>query len=285
MLRYQVPSPHALGEHPMKVRNLPGFSGLGYIRRPSPFTYRPLGMELSPRAQALVSLGEGGPARPRLGEFSIGRLPNAILFMVGGVAGLYVSEVFPTPANVIVKAAGVMAVGWGIYHLFGEPTKPPPAVTPAGVEQEPQKTPSMPAFMLISGSIVSPVSGTKPDLNVWTWTRNFDVIISWYNGSSEKVNFTYDVLANIVASPGVPIQGETWIARSVYTGTVKLDPGTNSPPDAIAIPVVEPPKQGLTGRGMGPSVFYMDLQLRKFDKQGNPVLVGDQVRVGPFEFA
>lgn len=214
-----------------------------------------------------------------MGEFSWGRLPTSILFLTGGGAGLYVGGALPTPVDVIVKAASVAALGWGVYYLFNEPATPK-TEKPAGATQEPQHTPTPGAFQLIKGAIISPISGTVPSENFWT--RSFDAQVAWYNGSSDEVHFTYDVLGTIYGL-GRLVEGENLIRKSLYRGTVKLAPNDNSGPLTITIPILQPPKAGLTG--FGPSTFKMDLQLRKYDSMGNPIPTGDPVTVGPFPFS
>lgn len=225
-----------------------------------------------------------GADRPRLGDLSWERFPTSILFITGGAAGLFVSGALDTTTGMILKAAGVAAIGWGAYHLLAGP----PAGNverPADKTQLPQKTPSAPAFQMFQGSIISPVDGSKPDLNTWTWTNNFDARIVWYNGSNEDANFTYDILANASVAPGIPVAGQTWISKVVYTGTIKeLKPGNDTGPLTITIPVIQPPQIGVTGRGLPLPEVYMYLQLRKIDQKGNPVPTGDPVRVGPFEY-
>lgn len=265
MLRYQIPGLLPSGAYPMRVQNLRARSGLGsgYMRDSS---YRPLGLKVP-------SLGE---RRHRLGDFSWNRFPTSVLFLAGGAAGFYVSPLVPSPVDTILKAAAIASIGWGIYYLFGGPS------TPSGAGQAPKKTPSTPAFGLIRGSIVSPVSGTKPNMNFWG--ESFDINVAWYNGSGEEANFTYDVLADSVATSGVPTKGENWVTQSIPPITISVPPIHDTGPRAVTIPVIRPPRPGLVGPGLPPPVVYMYLQLRKFDAQGNAVPVGESVKVGPFEF-
>lgn len=218
-----------------------------------------------------------GAERPRLGEFAWGRLPTSILFMTGGVAGLYIGGAFPSPVDVILKAVGVAAVGWGVYYLFNEPPKGG-AEKPSGAEQEPQRTPSPTAFQLIKGNIISPTPGSKPSLNFWGDT--YDAQVVWYNGSNENVDFTYDLYAD-VRVPGLP-SAQVTPGRSVYTKTVKLKPGEDSGPITITLPIVRPEKP-FESFG-APARFWNELTLRKYDAQANPVPVTAPIRVGPFDY-
>jgi hypothetical protein len=263
-LRTANPAPIPFAPMPRMVPFGPRFAAAPRPYVPPPLPPRP------------ASLGAEGP---RLGEFSWGRLPTSILFMTGGVAGLYIGGAFPSPADVIMKAVGVAAVGWGVYYLFNEPATVT-AAKPGGA-QEPQKTPSPAAFPTIRGNIISPTSGTKPNRNFWS--NSFDAQIAWYNGSPEDVNFTYDIFATIYGT-GFQVEGKNRISKSLYNGTVKLLAGHDSGPLTITVPIEQPPEPGLTGYGLPSPTFKMEIQLRKFDREGNPIATGDPVTVGPFDY-
>lgn len=270
MLQYQIPSLLPYGAYPMRVQNLRVRPGLGSgYSQDSPLAqhYRPLGLEVP-------SLGKKSP---RLGDFAWDRFPTSILFLAGGAAGFYVGPLIPSPIDTVVKAISIASVGWGIYYLF----KGPP--TQKEDNKNPKTTLSPAAFKLISGSIVSPHDGTKPDMN-WLGEA-FDVNVKWYNGSNEDGNITYDVLVDSVATAGVPNKGENWVTKNIPPVSIAVPAGKNVGPLEITIPVVRPPKPGLVGRGLPPSVVYMYLQLRKFDDTGHPILSGESVRVGPFAFS
>jgi hypothetical protein len=260
----------------MKVQNLtvrPGF-GSGYSQdSPLIAGYRPLGLKVP-------SLGE---KRKSLGEFSINRMGPSILWITGGIGGLYVSPLIPAPADTILKVAGIAALGWGIYYLFTEPAAPPSPGSNETTGGPPKPAPSASDFQLFSGSIISPISGSKPKLNVWTWTNNFDVIVSWHNGSKNVANFPYDIVADATIPGGALIQGQNWIKQVVATKSVKDLPAGTSVQVAVTIPLIRPPQTGPTGGNPNP-VVYMFLQLRKIDpKDGTPVPVGDRIQVGPFD--
>lgn len=225
-------------------------------------------------------LGDGpleGAERARLGEFSWGRLPSSILWMTGGVAGLYIGGAFPSPVDLVLRAAGVAAIGWGVYYLFAEPSVAK-AETPAESAREPQRTPSPAAFQSITGAVISPTAGSKPEINFWG--TSYDAKLAWYNGSKEEpVNFTYDVYVD-VRVPGLP-SAQVTPGKSVYTGVINLEPNKNSGPITVTLPIVYPISPPETF-GLGRPQFWNELTLRKLDAQGNPVPVMEPVRVGPF---
>lgn len=251
-----------------------------YAPLPRPVFVAPRYVPAPVRAPAPPALGNGslaGADHPRLGEFSWGRLPTSILLMTGGAAGLYLGGALPSPGDVILKAAGVAAMGWGLFYLFNEPAKAT-AEKPSGAAQEPQRTPSPMAFQMIKGNIVSPTPGSKPVKNFWSYTYDAEVV--WYNGSVENVEFTYDVYAD-VRVPG-PQSAQVTPGKSIYRGTVKLKPGEDSGPTVITLPILRPDKP-FDSYGVQPQ-FWNELTLRKWDAQANPVPVTEPIRVGPFDF-
>jgi hypothetical protein len=199
--------------------------------------------------------------------------------MTGGVGAIYLGGVLPTPADVLVRVGGIAAAGFGLYHLFAEDGTAPPA---KGATQSPLDTPSPEAFDKARGVWLYPVTGTKPESNFWS--SGFDAKIIWYNGSDKKVNFTYDVYANIWGV-GFIQPGVNQIYDSIYQGTVKLDPGQNSGPVVVTLPIYRPPKPGLVGSGLPDPTFKMSLQLRKYDDKGVPIPTGDPIVVGPWLFS
>ena len=253
------------------LRSAPGWSPfLGQVRLASiPYQLRE---PLPPILPEQPALGD----RYRMGEFAWNRVPTSVLLLTGGVGAIYLGGVLPNPVDIFARVAGIAAAGYGLYYMFNEPEG---QKMQSDNSQKPQNTPPPSDFNMIKGTWISPVSGTKPSENFWTTT--FDAKYAWYNDSPNEVSFTYDILVNSITS-GIPQVGVNYVSQSVYTNSIKLAAKADSGPLTVQIPIFQPPKPGISGYGMPDPTFRMELILRKFDKDGNPVPVGDTISVGPW---
>lgn len=245
------------------------------------------------RGSSGVKVALEGTPRHRMGGFAWGRAPESILWITGGLAGMSVGGVFPSPIDSIAKALGVAAAGYGVYYLFTDPSEKETKEdieAKAAVEQariaaekaritaeQMRRTPSLAEFQAIKGTIVSPLSGQIPELNFWG--NSFDIQVMWFNGADKELDLTYDVLAQSIGL-GFPVEGKNLITKSVYRDTITLPLKGNTKPFTVTIPLIEPPEVGL--RGVSNPTYYMQLTLRKIDSNGNAILTPASVRVGPF---
>lgn len=264
MIQLEMPNRRPISE----LRYVP--ANLGRARSRSAFSYRPLGLDLSGRS-----------TEKKLGQsFSFLKpgFAGSLVFLAGGAAGFYFADVAPSPVSSALKGIGIAAIGWGAYSLissFSSSSKtdlpPAPVLTPA-------------AFDRLSGSIISPVPGSKPEqvTDGFFGSVGFNVQVIWKNESDKEATFPYDIVEYSAASPGIPVEGKTWVANIVKSSTVdKLDAGTQTHPETIFIKVIPPPEKG--NEKFGKSVYYVDLQLRKISTSG-AVPTGNMVRFGPFDF-
>lgn len=245
----------------------------GQIHRRQPQAFKP-----APYRPPMLS----NPARLQMGQggFVWSEIPSSIGIIAGGAAGIALSSVMPSPLKEILVAGGIGIIGLGVVNLFGGPVEQKSPERPTGGDQVPQKTPSMEAFEMAKGSIISPSEGSEPALNVWTWTTNYNATIIWYNPSEDQVNFAYDIFVD-VRVPGLP-SAQVTSGRSVYSGSISLKPGQDTGPLRVAIPVVRPSRD-FESFGYDPK-FWNELTLRKYDPAGKAIPVFGPVRVGPFPY-
>ncbi len=285
MIRYDLPRARLISELRYRPVNLGG------SWRPAAAGYRPLGIEL-PARRPEKSLGQS--------ILQPSGLAGTLLFAGTGVAGLYVSEIFPSPESAIVKGVSFAALGWAAYSLVSMFTGSSSSVDKnANSEGPPTPVLSQSDFDLISLQVISPIPNSIPEVSSdWFVPSHFDLKIQWSSQAAHDVTFPYDIVARSVSGPGA-VNDKTSVEKIIYSSSVKLPAGLKSPPLTIPIEVssLKPPQPGTlsseaTGyfsnypygvQSFGPAYFNITLQIRKTGPQG-PVNAVDILKYGPFVY-
>lgn len=244
-------------------------------------------MPLRPRLAAIAAPDAPVPDGRHLGQSSIGSpgFGGSLMFVAGGVGAFYFSEILPSPVNFAVKGLGIIAAGWGAYSLISSFGSTSSTDVKAKADLKPAPAMSAQAFEQVSGSIIGPAPGTKPEITTdgLFGPIGFNVQLIWRNDSSEPATFPYDILSYGSAAPGIPVEGKTWVQKIAYNSSINaLGPRQQSPPLEVFIPLLQPPDKG-PGFGYTP-VYMMDLQLRKISTAKSAIAEGPLIRYGPFDF-
>lgn len=147
--------------------------------------------------------------RKNLGEYNSERLGPSILWAAGGAAAFFAGGIAPTPFDLIIKALGVGAVGYGAYHLF------------AGEGGGPINICSADGFNKIEGLWQIP---SKDDQNVpnSNGTTHAELLVS--NSGNDTCDFQVFVdqteTCTMFSAWQNPLKGSTWFGHT-FSGNPK----------------------------------------------------------------
>lgn len=197
-----------------------------------------------------------GKSGKRMGAFDFGAIPSSVaIAAVGGVAA-YFADILPDTPKVVVRSLGFLAIGYAVFNLFAKEAAA--QVEETGITPKPTATPS--AFSRITGKFVRPLPNSEVDLGLFS--RDYDVSVIWYNNSSEKVSFSWDILAEETPyGTHGGIGGET-LSDVVYKSQTELPPGSNTGPLSVEVDTL----YAKIGRTLS-----IRLTLRKYDHMGRAV--------------
>lgn len=266
-----------LGRHSQSARGLYKPPPMRLPMKPSPF----LGLTNSARHQATRLGDESSFMSPSIG--------TSFLLIAGGVAGLYLSVLAPAPADSVMKGLSIASTAWGAYSLvtkfFGSST--PQVDNKAKAEAAPMTTMSPEAFAKVNGQIIFPLPDSIPAAQSdWFVPEYFEIKVIWRNDSDEVANFKYNVLAQSVSAPGIPIPGETLLSKVIDDSQVAgLLPHTETGATPLKVEFFQPPQPGSAAKfsSSGKSTYKIYVQLQKIGPSG-PVPVGNAVAFGPFPY-
>lgn len=159
-----------------------------------------------PSRPILGNDGIGRNENARMGDFSLAKLPSSILMATGGVAGFMLSGALPSPFDLLIKAAGIGLVGYGIYDLVSAPSTP---VSPSKPVTEGGALVSKGNIGAVTGDILVPQPNAKHAAGGFL-TYSYDVKFRLINADQEPVTVPLELRVAYYKKSGTVFGNYFW---------------------------------------------------------------------------